>query len=371
MAHRLIYALVLASSIITLFITAYQLYRDYRHDVGLIENRLNQIESVYVPSLANALWKTDKQEIMLQLAGMIRLPDIQYLSVWEKGEIIAESGKQAHKNTLIRRYPLQYEYRGELHTVGEFKVVATLEQVYQRLIDKIWTILISNAIKTFLIAGFMLFIFQRLVTRHIFHLADQVSEIGVDDLDKHIDLDRKKNKQSELDEFDVLVDAFGTMRSKISDTFKKITQREEYLRRYESIMATTKDQMSFIDENYIFRAANTAYTLLFGKRLDEIIGHSMSDLLGREYFVNVAKPNLDKAFAGTHVQFSTKITNKDGRPIDLEINYYPYYGGSEQVKGVVVNARDITERLLAEQEKLRNTKVYEALAQQGDRKSVV
>jgi hypothetical protein len=75
LARRLIFSLLLASSIITLFITAYQLYRDYSHDIGLIENRFSQIQSVYVPSLANAMWKTDKQEIMLQLAGMIRLPD--------------------------------------------------------------------------------------------------------------------------------------------------------------------------------------------------------------------------------------------------------------------------------------------------------
>lgn len=365
LARKLIFSLVVASSIITLFITAFQLHRDYRHDIGLIENRFDQIETVYVPSLANALWKTDKQELMLQLSGMIRLPDMQYLSVWENGQVIAESGVPEKNNILTRSYPLQYEHRGELHRIGEFKVMATLDQVYQRLINKVWVILISNAIKTFLIAGFMLFIFQRLVTRHIFHLANQVSEIGVDDLDKHIDLDRKKNKQSERDEFDVLVDAFGAMRSKISDAFKKITQREEYLRRYESITATTKDQMSFIDKNYIFRAANSAYTQLFGKPLDEIIGHSVSDLVGREYFVNVAKPNLDKAFAGVHMQFNTKINNKDEQPVDLEINYYPYYGDSQQVKGVVVNARDITERLLAEQERLRNTKVYEALAQQG------
>ena len=365
LARRLIYSLVLASSIITLFITAYQLYRDYSHDIGLIENRFTQIQSVYVPSLANAMWKTDQQEIMLQLAGMIRLPDIQYLSVWEKGKIIAEIGMVKDKNTITRRYPLQYEHRGELFTIGEFRVVATLDLVYQRLIDKVWVILISNGIKTFLIAGFMLFIFQQLVTRHIFRLADQVNQIDVADLDKHVSLDRKSHIKTQADELDILVDAFEGMRIKISEAFEKITRREEYLRRYESIMATTTDQMSFIDRNYVFRAVNSAYTKLFGKNVDEIIGQSVSDLLGQEYFDNVSKPNLDKAFAGKYVQFIASITDKDGHRREMEVNYYPYYDDAHQVQGAVVNARDITERVLAEQERLRNTQVYEALAQQG------
>ena len=364
-ARKLIYLLVIASSIITLIITAIQLYLDYERDVQLIESRLNQIESVYVPSLANALWKTDKQEIVLQLSGMIRIPDIQYLTVWENGQVVAANGEPKKENTITRVFPLQYEYRGQIRDIGEFRVVATLDYVYQRLIDKVWVILISNAIKTFLIAGFMLFIVQHLITRHIFHLAEQVGKIGVDDLDKHLELHRLPNKKGKEDEFDILVAAFDSMRGKIADSFQEIRAREEYLRRYESIMATTTDLMSYIDRQYVYRAVNMAYATMFGKSESEIIGRSIRDLFGDSVFEDKVKPNIDLAFTGERVQFVTSITDMYGKIIDVEVTYYPYYGGKNNVQGVVANIRDVSERVLAEQEKLRNTRVYEALAQQG------
>lgn len=364
-ARKLVYSLIIASSIITLVITAIQLYRDYERDLNLIEARLNQIESVYVPSLASALWKTDKQELLLQLTGMIRIQDIQHLTVWENGQVIAAKGELKKENTITRVYPLQFHFRGELRTIGEFRVVATLDQVYQRLIDKVWVILISNAIKTFLIAGFMLFIVQRLITRHIVHLANQMKEISVDDLNKQLDLQRPSGRKDKPDEFDILVNAFDTMRNKIADAFVRITSREEHLRRYESIMATTTDLMSFIDRSYIFRAVNAAYATWFGKEEKEIIGHSVRGLLGKETFETVVRANLDRAFAGEHVQYITSVTDKHGKQIDVEVNYYPYFGDSDQVQGAVANIRDVSERILAEQEKLRNSRVYEALAQQG------
>lgn len=364
-AKQLIYSLIVASALITLIITGYQLYRDYSYDVGQIDKRFVQIERVYVQPLSHALWTTDKKEMQLQIDGMKRLPDMQYIAVYENNKILVTAGELRQKNIISAKFPLTYKHRGVLRKIGELEVVATLDDIYQRLFDKIWVILISNGIKTLIIAGFFIYIFQRLVTRHIIRLADQVRVLDADALDEPITLERTTKSHAGGDEFDVLINAFDVMRKRISEGFEKIKRREEELRIYEMIMATTEDQMSYIDRDYIYRAVNTAYTKVHGRPRDLIIGRSVQDLLGKEFFLNVSKPNLDKVFEGHHLQTMAAITDKSGKIIEFEINYYPYYGDSDEVQGAVTNARDVTERVRADKDRLRNAQVYVALAQQG------
>ena len=85
-ARRLVLYLVLFSSAITLIITTFQLYRDYRRDLDLISTQLAMIEQVHLDSLANALWATAADELQLQLKGILHLPDMAYLAVIEAGK---------------------------------------------------------------------------------------------------------------------------------------------------------------------------------------------------------------------------------------------------------------------------------------------
>lgn len=364
-ARHLIFWLILASALITMIITGVQLYRDYSYDIDQIDKRFNQIEHVYLQPLSHALWATDSKEMQLQIDGMIHLPDMQYIAIYEDNKLLVSAGEIKKKNILSTRFPLLYEHRGIMIKIGELEVVATLEGVYQRLYNKIWNILISNAIKTFIIAFFFIYIFQRLVTRHINHLADQVRMVDADRLEKPITLERTSHQNANGDEFDVLINAFDVMRKRILENFEKLKRREQDLKIYEKILETTDNQMSYVDRNYIYHAVNDAYTKMYGKSRKEIIGHSVSDLIGEKLFLESAKPNLDKVFQGEHLQRIVSLVNKDGKLIHMEINYYPYYGDSTEVQGAVINARDVTDHLHAEEERMRNAQVYAALAQQG------
>lgn len=362
-AKQLIYSLILASACVTLVITGYQLYRDYTYDIHQINHRFVQIEHVYLRPLSHAMWTTDKKEMQLQIDGMKRLPDIQYIAVYANNEIVVSSGVRHSKNIINQSFPLTYKYRGTLRKIGRLEIDATLDGVYKQLFNRIWIILVSNGIKTLIIASFFMYIFQLLVTRHINHMADQVRELDTENLSKPITLERSKNQGG--DEFDVLVNAFDDMRSRIAEGFEKLKHREEELQIYEMIMATTEDQMSYVDRNYIYRAVNSAYTMMHGKPREQIIGRSVQELLGEKAFLDISKPNLDKVFEGRHLHTMASIPDKNGKIIELDINYYPHYGNSDDVQGAVINARDATERVRTDQERLRNSQVYAALAQQG------
>ena len=364
-ARQLICSLIIASAFITLIITALQLYFDYSYELDQIDKRFVQIEQAYLKPLSHALWTTDKEEMQLQIDGMKRLPDMQYIAVYEDNKLLVAAGELKQKNIISTKFPLTYKYQGVIRNIGELKVAATLEGIYKRLLDKIWVILISNGIKTFIIAVFFIYIFQQLVTRHINHLADQVRGVDAEGLDKPLTLERSAKKKHVGDEFDVLISAFDVMRKKISDAFRKIKHREQELKLYEMIMATTDDQMAYIDSDYIYRAVNDAYIKMYGKTREQIVGRSVRDILGGGLFLKSAKPNLDKVFSGQQIRSMVSETDKSGKLVQFEVSYYPYYDDAKEVQGAVINARDVTDRIRADQDRLRNAQVYAALAQQG------
>lgn len=74
--------ILMFSSVVTLVSTVLQLTLDYRRDVGGIRKQLEQIRVSYLQSLASSLWVSSKKDVRLQLEGILRLPDMQYLEVF-------------------------------------------------------------------------------------------------------------------------------------------------------------------------------------------------------------------------------------------------------------------------------------------------
>ena len=65
------------------------------------------------------------------------------------------------------------------------EVTSSLDNVYNRIWDKALTELFNNAVKTLLVAVFALLLFQRSVTRHLYHhqQTDKRGKIGEGDGD--------------------------------------------------------------------------------------------------------------------------------------------------------------------------------------------
>ena len=166
-ARRLILAMVLFSTLITVVVTAIQLHRDYNRDLLLIDSQLKQIQDVHIPSIAGSLWLLDEKGMQVLVDGILQLPDILYLEVSDGEHLWASAGVHQNEKMILREYPLTYQYLGREEEIGSMTVVATLDRVYQRLIDKTVDILVSNAIRTFLVVGFILLLFHFLVTRRL------------------------------------------------------------------------------------------------------------------------------------------------------------------------------------------------------------
>jgi PAS domain S-box-containing protein len=121
-------------------------------------------------------------------------------------------------------------------------------------------------------------------------------------------------------------------------------QAEKALKKYERIVASSSDHMALLDRNYVYQTVNEAYLQSLGKKREDIIGYSVPELFGQEFFEKNQKSNIDRCLAGEIVRYQKLIDFSDTGQRYMEIVHYPYYEDGDTVSGYVVNARDITEQ---------------------------
>jgi len=159
---------------------------------------------------------------------------------------------------------------------------------------------------------------------------------------------------------------------RVDGVFLDVTDRklaEEELHQYEHIVSSATDMLALVDQRYVYLAANAAYLQAFAKTSDEVIGRTVAEVFGEEFFTTVIKPRAERCLAGEHIRyqdwFDFPVT---GRKY-MDIAYSPYLGPDTEPRGFVVSGRDITDRKQAEEERdhleaqLRQAQKMEAIGQ--------
>lgn len=131
----------------------------------------------------------------------------------------------------------------------------------------------------------------------------------------------------------------------------RLKQAEVMLRRYERVVATSLDCIALVDQNYIYRIVNQTYSRWNQKALDEIVGHSISELLGQDFFETYAKSSLDRCLAGESRQIvEAWLDYPDSQRRFVRAIYAPYVELDGSITGVVINVHDLTALKQAELE---------------------
>ncbi|GLR33259.1 ATP-binding protein [Shewanella decolorationis] len=216
--RHLTLSIVLFSSLITLMTSAYQLISDYRGDVSRIDRVFSNIEKANLDVLAASIWVIDERLINTQLNGLIQLPDINYISIKDDSGQSWNSGNEKQTHTLKKIFPLIYKSPTDNINVGTLEVQVDMDAIYQRLFDKAILILLSNGIKTFLVAGFILFLVWYNITKHLDKLSNYCKRINLDTDFEPLQFERKEK----IDEFKQVADAINSMQGQLRSSFEAL-----------------------------------------------------------------------------------------------------------------------------------------------------
>lgn len=368
-ARRLILALVLFSSLITAITTAIQLVFDYRIQVSAIENGFSLIESSYLKGLTNSLWSVDDEQIEILLAGLTKLPDMEYAAIRIEGETKWEVGRRTSENILSAEYPLRVEYRNQVRTIGVLTTVASLSDVYLRLWDQFFVILAGNAVKTFLVVGFVYFIFRRMITRRVEALVagirkldltppeksssppfpvpnrnsgDEIDDLGGAILELHQDLiDAHQN------EIRAVARAEAVLEDRVEARTSELLESET---RFEAVVEQMQDGLAIFHESRIIMA-NPAMARILGRPEGTLIGLNSAEFVAPHDLQNVIEMNRQRT-VGEDVQSTYEIdliNHESDRHVPVLVSFGRVVLPDGRVT-TVGTLKDVTERKKAEAE---------------------
>jgi PAS domain S-box-containing protein len=337
--RKLLVYILLFSSIITFIGTGLQLYMDYDHDVKSLHKTLDQLESSYLDSIANSLWVTDDDLLKIQLEGILKMQDIQFAGISKGKASIDSVGTRPAQNTITRVYPLSYRYDNADINLGELHVVASLDEIYSRIFNRILLILSTQTVKTFLVSLFVFYIFFQLVGKHVFELASFVESIDLNTVG-HRSFSFQKKKSIETDELDRLADAFNRMVTSLSKAMSKITESEK---KYRDLVDNTPDIRYRADMEGKIVYVSPSVEKLAGFTAEEAVGMKLAE----EVYVDPEARNIlmqrlkDK---GAVEDFEAQLKRKDGSIWWASTNAHFYKDNKGKVLGVEGVTRDISDR---------------------------
>ncbi len=355
-ARRLVIATIIFSSFITLSATSYQLYADYRQDLKTIHGYFTLIENSYLKSLSRSVWMYDVRQVTTQLDGLIKLPGIEYLEIKAGGDNTWSSGKLQSTRTITRHFPLSFRHKNQTFSIGTLNVTTSLDNVYDRLIGKAFTILVINAIRAFFVSGFILLIFHLFVTRHLVELADFVNNIDLNRIPARIRLKRKKRPPTH-DEIDQVVHAFNQMQVNLQQSYEVLQEREA---KYRSIFENAVEGLFQSTPEGRFVSVNPAFSKMLSYASPEDLVSSISDIATQYYVDPEDRLQYQKLLQenGTVKNFEFKVKRKDGSHIWVSNSTRAIYDQHDKIVCYEGNVGDITGRKLAEHALSESEKRY-------------
>ncbi|CCE10381.1 Sensor protein [Bradyrhizobium sp. STM 3843] len=378
---RLLAAVLLFSSVVTLVLTAVQLYLDYDREVGIIETRLDEIGRSYLGSLGESLWNLDQNQLKLQLDGILRLPDIRAAEIREIADrpnpIRFAVGERSTRSIIAREYPVSYVMHGANRQIGVLYVEATLTEVYRQLMTRALVILASQAAKTFLVSLFILYVFHWLVTRHLAAIAGFVSGYNLARPPAPLRLDRRRPRAA--DELDKVIESFNGMCAKLERAYGELRQANLQLER-DLVVRRQAEEDAHTSEQRFRDYAETASDWFWETGPDHVFTYLSSEFgaFGLDRQQVIGKRRIDAAADTTaepqrwreHMamldrhepfrKFEYLSRDRAGRPRHVSVNGKPVFAADGCFLGYRGTATDLTKQREAE-ERLRQSEKMDAI----------
>jgi diguanylate cyclase (GGDEF)-like protein/PAS domain S-box-containing protein len=346
-ARRIMLAVILFSSAVTAVITAVELYLDYRGDIHGINERVESIRKVYLPTLVESVWVLEPTQIQNHLNGLLNLGDVEYVAVVSDGKTLWSAGTRAAKRHMETVFPLNRLNFGESVSIGELHVVASVDNVVSRLWSRFIVMLVSNAIKTFLVTAFVLLIFQGLVGQHLEHIAGYLLQFSKNVASEQpLQLNRSAGGRWRPDALDHVANAVNQMREEIMRSGAALKSSNE---RLQSMVQNSPLAIYTSDRNNLVTSWNPAAQRMFGWTAEEAIGQKVLFIPGdkrQEYEDNLARVRNGESLN----QVELVRQRRDGSAIHISLSTAPLFTTEGQLYDYIFLVADITERKLAEQQ---------------------
>jgi PAS domain S-box-containing protein len=146
----------------------------------------------------------------------------------------------------------------------------------------------------------------------------------------------------------------------IAGTSTDVTERRQAEYLIGQVFERSPDLVAILGRDYRYRRANPTFEKWRGIAPEKLIGMHIRDVVGKDMYDRLAKPHLDRCFAGEEASFADWFEAHGGRKYWF-VTYSPLRLESERIEAALIIGRDLTEYMLAS-ERLRDARIQLAHA---------
>ncbi|XEV16150.1 ATP-binding protein [Vibrio alginolyticus] len=169
-------AVLTLSLIFTVIISTVSLYRVFHEDLAHLDVELKQVESSYLSSFSASLWVEDRELLLTQAQGAMRMPSVDYLRIASEDEVIIELGSALSEDVVERSWPMQYRVGDKTYDLAILTVQSDLSAIYEDLWQQFFFLLTTEAIKILVLIIGVLWVAFRLLVNPLQLLSGAVSD---------------------------------------------------------------------------------------------------------------------------------------------------------------------------------------------------
>ncbi|SHJ11466.1 PAS domain S-box-containing protein/diguanylate cyclase (GGDEF) domain-containing protein [Malonomonas rubra DSM 5091] len=148
---------------------------------------------------------------------------------------------------------------------------------------------------------------------------------------------RLKKTETELHKSHAEIQAFN---ESLED---QVEERTQELQRYEQIVSTDTDLVTFFSTDHHYLAVNRTFVNYFGEEHGPFVGKHISQVIGKQLYQEKVREMLDYCLDGEVVSFQPDIVFPKKGKRRVKVTFTPYRDQSGEVTGIVSRTEDITE----------------------------
>ncbi|MEZ8066941.1 diguanylate cyclase domain-containing protein [Vibrio sp. FF145] len=134
---------------------------------------------------------------------------------------------------------------------------------------------------------------------------------------------------------------------KRKDTEVALAQRDTIL---QNILEASPDSIGIFNENMVYQACNKPFVAALGiSEVSDLVGKRLQDVVPNSIYMRVSESDHQVLHQGNSLRYIDKLVSSDGEFTWYDVVKSPFRDPASSTNGVLIMARDITERYLAEQ----------------------